>query len=90
MNLTILIYSHHLFTFYHFLFFDVEVLQLGAELHFLIMVELDQLLSLVLFQLSSLLNKLIFLILDSVIPIPLRFQVNFSSFPKQLFFSLCN
>lgn len=56
----------------HFLFFNVEVLQLRAELHFLIVIELDQLLSLVFFELSSLLNHLVFLILYSIGSISLR------------------
>lgn len=74
----------------HFFFFNVEVFQLSAELHFLIVIEFDQLLSLVFFELSSLLNHLVFLILYSVISISLRFQVNFSSLPKQFLLSLCD
>jgi len=73
----------------HFFLLNIEALQFSAKLHFLIVIELDQLLSFIFFELSSLFYNLILLILYSIISIPLSLQINFPSFPKILFFSLC-
>lgn len=72
----------------HFVFLEIEALQFGRELELFIVVEFDQLLSLVFFKLSPLLNEFILLIFDPAVPVALRFQIDISSLPEKFLFPL--